>query len=354
LAPLHSSTDDEVMSWLSGSESGTSPEATQAGLPIAEKTGIFEPPVASPRPVVAAAQSKPADPPDHKPEDQLTLRTIDAMGAYFGFPARMLNSPAFRAAFPRQCCQCLSEKELKIHLVPWPNKLNEHTARSEKVPVPPPSLPLKQLLAMEPLNALAYLPMSENLPHPFNLPFPYYVCAHCSPSGLLLTTTSPGEDGERCWLSIFNLRIALRFLAAARGTDNDDYRKLASYCEDHHKDPWQSLPLGMQNRLAKWFKLKPGERFLDYLHDEDFSKMEGGLAGVVITDQRIVFHKFQAHREFTFDNELQIRRTDEAGQLKVEIFSMLHGKAVFRTDEKAWAALCAHVGALNGNVTISQ
>ena len=147
---------------------------------------------------------------------------------------------------------------------------------------------------------------------------------------------------------------ALRLLAAVRGTDNDDYRRLVQQCEERRKDSWQRLPLGMQNRLAKWFKPNPGERFLEYLHDEDFSKMEGGLAGVVITDKRIVFHKFQAHREFSFDGEIQIRRKDDGGQLKVEIFSEPGGKAVLRTDEKAWAVLCARVGALHGKVTISQ
>ncbi len=54
-------------------------------------------------------------------------------------------------------------------------------------------------------------------------------------------------------------------------------------------DHWTKLPESVRQRLSKWFHAMEGERFRSYIAGRELSKFDHGKAGIVVTDQRIVY-----------------------------------------------------------------
>ena len=75
----------------------------------------------------------------------------------------------------------------------------------------------------------------------------------------------------------------------------------------------------MRNRITNWFKHCESEHFLLYVQDKDFAKSEAGLGGVVVTNRRLVFHKFVSHREFKLEDKIEMspRHKDDKYELQI-------------------------------------
>ena len=58
---------------------------------------------------------------------------------------------------------------------------------------------------------------------------------------------------------------------------------------DDQAERWQKLPAPVRKRLSKWFQVMDGERFIQYMPERSLSKFDHGIAGVVVTDQRVVY-----------------------------------------------------------------
>lgn len=333
--------EDEILTWLD--EAGGGPtealNGTVAGLEIEV------PPVEEPATEAAAPPPEPKE-----RSDNLHLDRIDPMGAYFWFPADALEDVEFRASFPWMCANCLTKENLRVHLIQWPSKLRPNTVFGARQAPAPAVYRLDELPDTDQVGLLNHLPRQENLLYPFSLPFPYYVCSHCSPSGLIHANTSTTAEGSRCWLSVSNLEIASRFYAANRGTEDENHHKLIVESELARKSHWDALPLAVRNRLSKWYKPHETEQFIDYLPDEDFAKAESGQAGIVVTDRRLVYHKHQTWREYPLHEALTIKTRSTSRSTRVELFSMAHGKAVAKLDTKSWTDLNRYLKELKGSV----
>jgi len=326
--------ENEIMDWLEeagANQSAQAPDATAAGLKVNE---AHEANASSQMPGVAATGPK-----ERKAGERLHLHTINQMGAYMWFPASALSDLEFRASFPQMCSNCLTDKRLLIHLVQWPSKLPGWSQLGTREVHTRPVTKLDELPQVDRVGVLSYLPRQENLPYPYSLPFPYYVCEDCSPAGLIHTNTSSSSSEERCWLSVSNLDIACQFYAHNRGTDDADYHKLRTHRELSKEDRWAALPLAVRNRIGQWFKPQEGERFLNYIPDEDFSKAEAGAAGLVISDRRLVCHKAQTWRDYPLTESITVTRQSIPEGMRVELHSMKHGRAVLKLSGKSWVTL---------------
>jgi hypothetical protein len=75
----------------------------------------------------------------------------------------------------------------------------------------------------------------------------------------------------------------------ARPTEADSDTESDKSHDDDKVNHWAKLPETVRQRLGKWFRVMEGERFRSYFADRQISKFDHGKAGVVVTDQRIVY-----------------------------------------------------------------
>ena len=84
-----------------------------------------------------------------------------------------------------------------------------------------------------------------------------------------------------------------------RGTPG--YQKLLVAGRQQRDNEWQQLPFAVRSKISQWFKLAENERFLGFYADQDFAHAERGASGLVLTDRRMVYKKYAAHREYVLD-----------------------------------------------------
>ena len=54
--------------------------------------------------------------------------------------------------------------------------------------------------------------------------------------------------------------------------------------------PWQHLPLVVRRRLRLWFHPEGDEKLVAYIPDRNRGRTQDGIAGLAISDQRLVYH----------------------------------------------------------------
>jgi hypothetical protein len=271
----------------------------------------------------AIGRARPATPADSSVNQSiLRLSHVDTMGAFFLFPPTLLYDAEFRASMPRHCLGCGATHGLNVHLLLWAGKLPHRDrlrvkAESARVRILP-----EVLMRLDDQELLEKLPRVANLPEPFCLPTPYFVCNRCSPAGQVFTHVRPViGGGEACELGIACLKRAAEFLAANVGRDSDEYRRLIAEDTQRRKDPWNELPLSVRNRISQWYRPLRGEQFVAFVRDHDFAPTETGQGGLVLTNRRMIIHKYAAHREIDFSNALQLQAQRRKNYLDLHVGS---------------------------------
>lgn len=234
----------------------------------------------------------------------IRLDHVDSMGAFFLFDSRLLRDDAFRAAFPQSCILCGGKDDLSVYPVVWSCKLQGKVDKNDLLRQGPYVRRLDELTHRKGRKMLSQLKRVENIPEPYNLPFPYYVCPSCSPVGAIMTHVhtrkDPAQQGatqEICELGISSLTQAERFARVVCGADTEAVREIHQARMECMSDAWRTLPLAVRNRIKQWFEKGQDEKFIAYVSDADFAKAEAGTAGLVITDQRLVYRKSLAELE---------------------------------------------------------
>ena len=74
----------------------------------------------------------------------------------------------------------------------------------------------------------------------------------------------------------------------------------------------------IRQRLANWCTFEPSESFVAYLPDSDFTVQDAGLAGVVLTNRRVIFCKHHTR------GSLDLEAPGEISLLKKGQFYDLH------------------------------
>ncbi len=326
--------EDEIMDWLANSENEEDIlNATIAGLNIFEKES----------PVKNSAHIK------KDTSIKLKLTSIDHTGVYFSFSSQALTSKHFRAAFPQICAECLSGKHLRIFLIKWLDRATLPKGFGAKGTVVHSVGRVSEFPAVKPHELLQYLPVNNELPEPYNLPFPYYVCDNCDPSDLVFGASSLGEQGH-CLLKIKNVSLACQFYEQICGTDTPDYHKLCANCDVYRTNQWDNLPEELKTRLKKWFKHIDNEHFICYIADLESNKSNKGKSGIVITDKRIIAYNPPTWREYPLAGHITITYQSISQGVKIEIRELGKGRISLKLDSKSWVSLKHSLEQLKTNI----
>ena len=254
-------------------------------------------------------------------EFSVRLEHVDTMGAFFLFDSRLLYDPDFRSSFPMSCVLCGSRSSLSGHLIAWGSKLAQYSRAAAQVERHRSVFNLEKFGPVAGRELLAKLPRIGNLPEPYCLPFPYYICDSCSAVGAVMTDVHKGPDGqgEECELGIASLAQAEKFTVNVAGANSELHKGIHEARRESRKDPWRLLPLGVRIRINRWYEQGKKERFIAYFPDSDYSKAEAGLAGLVLTDQRLVFHKSVAQVEIPLTERIAADPTTKGEYVQLEI-----------------------------------
>jgi len=308
-------TDDTVASWLEADgepdldfdETPLAPDsaATTVGVPVAH-LGTHG---------GGAVPSQGSEPPTHMPVTSPTatkgvrLIRIDREGALLEFPAAQLEETRFRGAMPRVCMQCGGRTHLEPHVIVFAATLVDSISLEAEHLAGKMVLTSGEARHLSWEELLGHLPLVPNVPAPANLPMPYWLCDMCSTartiSGQIKVHSETGEG--YCRLLIRNLRRAADLLSAmgARGTPahNQLLERIAKTAEK----PWDSLPLTVQHRIRQWYQPASDESFVAYIPDRGRTRTEDGMAGLIVSSRRLIYHTRMRHHDLEVSLPVQFR-----------------------------------------------
>ncbi|MAE61267.1 MAG: hypothetical protein CMJ49_07905 [Planctomycetaceae bacterium] len=276
-------------------------------LPAEPKTDTVKPSRRRGSYVAPDAQKKSA----RKDQPVLSVLEVSTGGVRLGFDARWLSNAGFRASLPFRCVQTgatfgqgLEESDdLVARPLAWVDKATGHFTDPRElenryeVHVKDHRSVREVLKHMRPL---------EELPPPFNNPMPYFVSSRGTGDFTILCQTVASQSGVQCEVLIPQGPYALEWLGRVNGVCSDDYAQLESQVIKIEAESWREVPERVRSRLAVWFTMQLSERFLAYFNDADFSNSDAGLAGVALTDQRLVWCRYHHKGQIPLDAEGQL------------------------------------------------
>lgn len=84
------------------------------------------------------------------------------------------------------------------------------------------------------------------------------------------------------------------------------------------------LPEQVRQRVSVWCRFQTRERFQLYLNDAEMAQRDAGLAGIVITDRRLIYHKFHHNGQVDLASPgtLLMKKMEDCIQLYYEGWNM--------------------------------
>ncbi len=72
--------------------------------------------------------------------------------------------------------------------------------------------------------------------------------------------------------------------------------------------------------MEQWYRPGAKEHFLGYTPDRDHNRTEDGMAGLLVSNQRVIYHTHLQHKEIPIGAkmELLLAMSSERGQLRIE------------------------------------
>ncbi len=257
-------------------------------------------------------------PPPERP--RVVLQSVDEDGACFVFSPSQLSNRDFLVSFPHRCVQCLGRDDLELHYVVWTDKaiaidaamISETETRTHRS--------LNQLMAEHGLKWFKALEPIGTFKPPFNAPLVYCICPQCSVPGAVRGRVKQEDFTEKCQLIISHPSIALEFYRNNGGRNTPGYKRLLVFSRQRRDNQWKSLAIGIRTKIGKWYTPVEGEKFLGYYADRDFDQTDRGTAGVVLTDQRLIYKKYAALREYLLDKDglLDIEATQARASIEIQ------------------------------------
>ncbi|BAM03329.1 hypothetical protein [Phycisphaera mikurensis] len=254
---------------------------------------------ATPAPRVAAAATAAAAPPagypvDANPGPFLMVRSISAVGIRLCFPMEQLRDPRFRASVPGICV--FSGKPLGGNAYARPMVFNnQHEDGDELVRM----VELRNEKAIRgKYSAAAFVEetgLLEELPPPLNLAMPYAVSAGHHESSLACEAhiSNTAAHAGYCEVVIPSPEAALAWVAAVNGICHESFALLQQKGSRVSSEAWTRLPQSTRDRIGMWCTFRKGEHFRAYARDSHSSEKDAGLGGILVTDQRLVFHLYR-------------------------------------------------------------
>ncbi|MBI1336862.1 MAG: hypothetical protein GC164_07860 [Phycisphaera sp.] len=278
-----------------GEKKRPSPPAANADpAPVGTEKNVIEPialrkPIRKPVPV-GAPESMP----------RLSVVRCTPAGVLFEFDSRWLEHEGFRASMPMRCA--FTGRTDVTSLSARPLAFTDQAGATFRSPRDLET-PNEQRLTVgaSPRSVLQRMGLIEGLHRPFNHSVPYYVSIDHTSSSLSCHSVKRSDGKFNCTVLIPEGGTALEWMARVNSVCGDDYLQLEYDLSNLQGNAWLSLPERVRDRLGVWCPFEGGERFIHYLPDVDFGKADAGLAGIVITSNRLVFHKFHHGGQVMFD-----------------------------------------------------
>ena len=286
-----------------------------------------------PQPDAAEAGSKPSAPREDKrpgypqelnppkPRPYLVVREATMKGILLAFDAVWLKSETFRLSMPKRCVKTGRGIDAGLHVRPM---IFHNTTKGDIQHIH--QLETKYARPFRKgdsaRNHMKSIGRVEEMPSPFDRPMLFYTTS-ASSSDPLHSVVHTGDEGNRhCEVLIPHAEVALQWLERVNGICGIEHALLRGDVANLSSDAWISLPEATRRRLEVWARFQRGERLKVYLNDADMSSADEGLAGVVVTDQRLLYHKYRRSRSISLKQEgvLHVRADDKVARLTLQSF----------------------------------
>lgn len=243
-----------------------------------------------------------------KQTPKLHVDKIGSTGVVFSFDQEALRSEGFRASLSIRCA-CNGETDAR-HLIARPMLFTDRLDPSHRDKAQVAQLirshEIREVADMHPREIVRRMGLLEHLPRPFCYAMPYYVSTGHARRTLHAKTRTRAREGAHaitCEVLIPDGPTALDWLGRVNGVCGDDYYQLEKALANMHGDVWNTMPEQIRERISVWCKLSSRETVKGYFRDADFTRHDSGMAGILITNERIVWCKYHHRGQVRLDNE---------------------------------------------------
>lgn len=270
-----------------------------------------EEPSAQPDPAPEAASTYPTELRPTELRPYLVINEVSMRGVALSFATEFLQHEVFRTSMPIRCA--FTGKGPETHLVSRPmiflNRSTEegsaqargYEMRYEQT-VGPKHSPREHVRGIGRLAAFY---------EPYDRPLLYYACDGHAGEALKCRAHTDAMGRDHCEVLIPFGDVAVEWVSRVNGRCGPEYALLKTAVAHLKNDGWTSLSEKTQRRLETWCKFERGERFKLYLNDADLTVSDMGLGGVVVTDRRLLYHKFRRSRSLSLNQDAILHlRTD--------------------------------------------
>lgn len=232
----------------------------------------------------------------------LVVLKCGSAGVRFAFDAKWLSHEGFRSSMPTRCAYSGAADRTKLIARPM---VFADRARGTKTTAAEISSnhDIQSLADASPRKLMQMMGTIEGMPNPFLYPMPYYISTRYANKTIHCMTRDRPSGGITAEVVIPDAICALEWLSRVNGVCGEEYEMLERDTSLLHGDKFQELSEVCRGRIQSWCKLRPHEVFQVYLNDADFGRLDEGLAGVIVTDQRVVYCKYHHRGQVRLDEE---------------------------------------------------
>lgn len=232
----------------------------------------------------------------------LVVLKCGSAGVRFAFDSKWLSHEGFRASMPTRCAYSGAADRSKLIARPMVFADRARGAKTSTTDITSHH-DIRSLGDSSARQILQMMGTIEGMPSPFLYPMPYYISTRYANKTIHCMTRDRPSGGITAEVVIPDAVCALEWLSRVNGVCGEEYELLERDTSLLHGDVFQELSDVCRSRIQSWCKLRPQEVFQLYLNDADFGRLDDGLAGVVVTDQRVVYCKYHHRGQVRLDNE---------------------------------------------------
>lgn len=254
-----------------------------------------------------------------KPRPYLVVNEVSMTGVSLSFATEWLKDEVFRTSMPIRCA--FTGKGPKNNLVSRPMIfLNRYKEIGEQARAIEMNYEQSLTAKHSPREHVRNIGRMNGLASPYDQPLLYYASDGHAGESLKCRARSGVSDLEHCEILIPCGDVAVEWVSRVNGRCGPEYALLKTTVAALSDDGWSSLSEKCQRRLETWCRFERGERFKLYLNDADLTVADEGLGGVVVTDRRLLYHKFRRSRSLSFNQEaiLHLRTDDRYARITLE------------------------------------
>jgi len=245
------------------------------------------------------------------PRPYLVVKDVSMKGVLLAFAAEWLSHEVFRTSMPIRCVFSGKGPEAKLTSRPmvFANRCTETGQQARAL-----EMRYEHGLGAKhsPREHVRSIGRMDGLPKPFDLPVLYYSTGGHTGDAMACTAHLDGPGREHCEIRIPHGPVAAEWVSRVNGRCGPEYALLKTAVANLATDAWSELSDQCRQRLETWCRFERGERFKLYLNDADLTAADAGLGGVVVTDRRLLYHKFRRSRSLSLNQDAVLHlRTDE-------------------------------------------